>query len=104
MRNYILWSQKFCVDTYSLLFGIDCLFIMLFTKQVFVFPKLYIVYFTKHQRRKSSNRLILVIFYIMDTQMLAAINYIINVSNMKVNNAGESNWDKESVEATLKEM
>ena len=36
----------------------------------------------------------------MDTQMLAAINYIINVSNMKVNNAGESNWDKESVEAT----
>ena len=41
-------------------FGIDCLFIVLFAKQVFIFPKIYSVYFTKHQRRRSSNRLILV--------------------------------------------
>ena len=49
----------------------------------------------------------------MDTQMLEAINYIRNVSKKKVtidrivtylNNAGASNWDKESVEANLKEM
>ena len=45
--------------------------------------------------------------------MLEAINYIRNVSKKKVtidkivtylNNAGASNWDKESVEANLKEM
>ena len=49
----------------------------------------------------------------MDTQMLEAINYIRNVSKKKVtidrivtylNNAGASNWDKESAEANLKEM
>ena len=49
----------------------------------------------------------------MDTQMLEAISYIRNVSKKKVtidkivtylNNAGASNWDKESVEANLKEM
>ena len=45
--------------------------------------------------------------------MLEAINYIRNVSKKKVtidrivtylNNAGASNWDKESAEANLKEM
>ena len=45
--------------------------------------------------------------------MLEAINYIRNVSKKKVtidkivtylNNAGASNWDKESVEANLKEV
>ena len=50
--------------------------------------------------------------YITDTQMLEAINYIRNVSKKKVtidkiafflNNAGESNWDKELVEANLRE-
>ena len=49
----------------------------------------------------------------MDTQMLEAINYIKNVTKKKVtidkivtylNNAGASNWDKESIEANLKEM
>ena len=49
----------------------------------------------------------------MDTQMLEAINYIRNVIKKKVtidkivtylNNACASNWDKESVEANLKEM
>ena len=49
----------------------------------------------------------------MDTQMLEAINYIRNVSKKKVtidrvatylNSAGASNWEKESVEANLKEM
>ena len=33
---------------FILLLGIDCLFIVLFTKQVLIFPKVYIVYFTKH--------------------------------------------------------
>ena len=50
--------------------------------------------------------------YIIDTQMLEAINYIRNVSKKKVtidkiafflNNAGELNWDKELVEANLSE-
>ena len=49
----------------------------------------------------------------MDTQMLEAISYIRNVGKKKVtidrivtylNNAGASNWNKESVEANLKEM
>ena len=49
----------------------------------------------------------------MDTQMLETINYIRNVRKNKVtiyrivtylNNAGASNWDKESVAANLKEM
>ena len=70
---------------FTLLFGIDCLFIVLFTFEI----------------------------YIMDTQMLEAINYIRNVSKKKViidrivtylNNAGESNWDKDSAEANLKEL
>ena len=70
---------------FTLLFGIDCLFIVLFTFEI----------------------------YIMDTKMLEAINYIRNVIKKKVtidriitylNNAGESNWDKESAEANLKEM
>ena len=101
-----------------LLFRIDCVFIMLFTKQVFIFPKIHIVYFTKHQRGrfiKSFDISYSDIFeiYIMDTQMLEAINYIRNVSKKKVtmdriltylNNAGASNWDKESVEVNLKEM
>ena len=51
--------------------------------------------------------------YIMDTQMLEAINYIRNVSKKKVtidkivtylNNASASNWDKESIETNLKEI
>ena len=55
-------SIQFCLDIHILyfFFGIGCLFIVLFTKQVFIFPKIYIVFFTKHQRRRSSNRLILV--------------------------------------------
>ena len=49
----------------------------------------------------------------MDTQFLEAINYIRNISKKKVvidkiviylNNAGASNWEKESVEVNLKEM
>ena len=49
----------------------------------------------------------------MDTQMLEAIDHIRNVSKKKVTidrivtyliNAGASNWDKESVEASLKEI
>ena len=49
----------------------------------------------------------------MDTQMVEAINYVRNVSKKKVaidkivtyfNNAGSSNWDKESLEANLKKM
>ena len=49
----------------------------------------------------------------MDTQILEAIKYVRKVSKKKVtvdkivtylNNAGASNWDKESVEANLKEM
>ena len=49
----------------------------------------------------------------MDTQMLEPINYIRNVSKKKViidrivtylNNAGASNWGKESAEANLKEL
>ena len=43
----------------------------------------------------------------MDTQVLKAINYIRNISKKEVtclNNAGASNWDKESVEANLKEI
>ena len=49
----------------------------------------------------------------MDTQILEAINYVRNVSKKKVtvdkiatylNNVGASNWDKESVEANMKEM
>ena len=49
----------------------------------------------------------------MDSQLLEAINYIRNISKTKViidkivtylNNAGASNWDKESVEAHLKKM
>ena len=68
---------------FTLLFGIDCLFIVLFTFEI----------------------------YIMDTKMLEAINYIRNVIKKKVtidriitylNNAGESNWDKDSAEANLK--
>ena len=51
--------------------------------------------------------------YIMNTQMLEVIDYIKNVNKKKVtvdkivtwlNNAAPSNWDKESVEANLKEM
>ena len=51
--------------------------------------------------------------YIMDTQILEAINYIRDKSKKKVtineivtylSNAGASNWDKESAEASLKEM
>ena len=53
-------SVLFGHSYFTLLFGIDCLFIALFTKQVFILPKIYIVYFTKHQRRRSSNRLRLV--------------------------------------------
>ena len=72
-----------------LLFRIDCVFIMLFTKQVFIFPKIHIVYFTKHQRGrfiKSFDISYSDIFeiYIMDTQMLEAISYIRNVSKKKV--------------------
>ena len=49
----------------------------------------------------------------MDTQMLELINYIRNVTKKKVtidkivtylNKAGASNWNKESIEANLKEM
>ena len=49
----------------------------------------------------------------MNTQMLEVIDYIKNVNKKKVtvdkivtwlNNAAPSNWDKESVEANLKEM
>ena len=46
----------------------------------------------------------------MDTQILEAINYIRDKSKKKVTiftylyNAGASNWDKESSEASLKEM
>ena len=54
-----------------------------------IFPKIYIVYFTKHQQRRPSNCFHISysdIFeiYIMDTQMLEAINYIRNVSRKKV--------------------
>ena len=57
----IYFDSVLCGHSYlMLLFGIDCLFIVLFTKQMFIFPKIYIVYFTKHQRRRSSNRSILV--------------------------------------------
>ena len=43
----------------------------------------------------------------MDTQVLKAINYIRNISKKEVtylDNPGASNWDKESVEANLKEI
>ena len=57
----IYFDSVMCWHSYLLLlFGIDCLFIVLFTKHVFIFPKIYIIYFTKHQRKRSSNYLILV--------------------------------------------
>ena len=131
MRSFILWTQKLrkTNETYIFwfsfvwtfisytLFGTDCFFIVLFTKQVFIFPKIYIVYFTKHQRRKSSVTVIsysdVFEIYKTDNQMLEAISSIKHVNKKKVttgkivaylNNAGGPNWNKESVEANLKEM
>ena len=58
----IYFDSVLCGDSYLiLLFGIDCLFILLFTKQIFIFPKIYIVYFTTHRQTRLSNHLILVI-------------------------------------------
>ena len=83
-------------------FGIGCLFIALFTTQVAIFSKIDIVYFTKQQWRRSSNRDYSQLYipqylprikinqfdisygdlfeiYIMDTRILEAINYIRNI-------------------------
>ena len=95
----VLHGQSYLI----ILFGIDCLLIVLLKKQVLIFPKIHIVYFAKRQWRRSSNGLScsdIFEIYIIDTQMLEAINYIRNASKKKVvidkiityfNNAGALN-------------